>query len=269
MEGTICGDGKWCSGGDCVESFKDLEPPPPSPGGWSDWIEEDCRSGCILKSKGSRKKHRSCNNPLPINSASDCEGLTFDISLCEDREICNKNRYLSANNFASLKCREFSQLIPELDGGSSSSLGIQAIYEEQRLWVPCAIFCLRKDIPVYYSPRLDLNDLGRTHDAYFPDGTYCHNDGRQNYYCLHHHCLPETFKFTKADPGLFLNDDIPFWLGNASPGEEEGNIHLNNMLFEYLSLDPKGHIPLRTKLSGGKGDEWDVYPKEWNFDDED
>lgn len=242
------------------------DPSVPIPGGWGDWVEEDCHSGCILKSKGSRKRHRSCNNPSPFKSGEDCEGLSFDVSLCDDREICNVNRYLTANDYATMKCGEFSQLIPELDGSSASS-GLQAMYEEQRLWVPCAIFCRRKDIPVYYSPRLDLNDLGRTHDAYFPDGTFCHNDGGQNFYCLHHHCLPENFKFTKSDPG-FPDDDIPFWIGNASPNDNDEKVHFNDMLFEYMSLDPKGNRPLRTKLNGHEEYGREGFPKDWNFDED-
>jgi len=54
----------------------------------------------------------------------------------------------------------------------------------------CAIFCRRKGTGSYYTPRLDLNDLGV--DPYFPDGTWCHNDGTSNYFCLQHHCLPEV-----------------------------------------------------------------------------
>lgn len=59
-----------------------------------------------------------------------------------------------------------------------------------RLWMGCAIFCRRKDTKSYYTPRLDLNDLGV--DPYFPDGTWCHHDGKMNHYCLQHHCLPEV-----------------------------------------------------------------------------
>jgi len=54
----------------------------------------------------------------------------------------------------------------------------------------CAIFCRRKDTGSYYTPRIELNDLGV--NPYFPDGTWCHNDGISNYYCLQHHCLPEV-----------------------------------------------------------------------------
>ena len=80
----------------------------------------------------------------------------------------------------------------------------------------CAVFCRRKDWGVYYTPRLDLNDLGV--DAYFPDGTWCHHDSQQSYYCLRHHCLPESFKFSKTEWPQF-GDDLS-WVGNAQPKDE-------------------------------------------------
>lgn len=54
----------------------------------------------------------------------------------------------------------------------------------------CAIFCRRRE-GTYYTPRIELNDLG--FDPYFPDGSWCHNENGQDYYCIHHHCLPEVY----------------------------------------------------------------------------
>lgn len=54
----------------------------------------------------------------------------------------------------------------------------------------CAIFCRRRDTGSYYTPRLDLNDMGV--NAYFPDGTWCHGDSSGSYYCQQRHCLPEV-----------------------------------------------------------------------------
>lgn len=189
LQGTVCGDNKVCFGGECVEDVD--EETPPGIDGWTEWSVDECSSGCLLRSKGFQKRHRSC-----LNSAGDCEGLSIDLALCGDREICAGNRYSTAGDHATNKCRGFSEIISELDG---SAMGMQAPYEEQRLWVSCAIFCRRGDSSIYFSPRSELNDLGSTHDAYFPDGTHCHNDGAQDYYCLHHHCLPENFEFTRGN----------------------------------------------------------------------
>lgn len=270
LEGTVCGDGQICTGGECLKEIAvnpDQETEPPTIGGWSEWMNEDCSSGCILRSKGFQKRHRTCTEPSPTDS-SDCEGLSFDVSLCDDRGICGGNRYLSAANYATMRCREFSRLIPELEPGGR---GIQAPHEEQRLWVSCAVFCRRRDSPVYYSPRLELNDLGGTLDAYFPDGTFCHNDGKQDYFCLHHHCLPENFKFTKGpEPGAFFEDDIPFWLGNASPDDGvSGRVTLDELLKEYMSWDGQEKKPLRTHLQGEANQKLRTHTREWEFGEND
>lgn len=66
----------------------------------------------------------------------------------------------------------------------------------------CAIFCKRADSESFITPRIELNDLGIS--PYFPDGTWCHNDSTTNYYCLHHHCLPEVLKTLSRLYFLFI-----------------------------------------------------------------
>lgn len=182
-----------CLGGECVEDFKPETEVPHAPDddGWSEWTEDDgCTSGCLMEAKGVQKRSRVCLEPL------NCEGLSFDVKLCDDQKICERNRYMTPDDYATLKCREFGQMIPEVD---DSFPGIQAHHEQNRLWVSCAIFCRRKDSSLYFAPRSELNALGgRQYEAYFPDGTLCHRDAQQDYYCLNHHCLPEGFQFSKA-----------------------------------------------------------------------
>lgn len=244
MEGTECGSEKHCQGGECVKkSFKNPDQElQPVPGGWSEWETEECQSGCMYRSKGYKKHHRTCNSPAAQNTEDGCEGMSFDVTLCNDFDICPKSRKLTPTNYATVKCKEFSKLLPDLNG---SSPGIQAPHEQQRMWMACTIFCRRKDNGAYYTPRLELNDLGV--DAYFPDGTLCHHDSLQNFYCLRHHCLPESFRFTKTDSDwLDLGEDVP-WIGNASPREEPRN----EELMKYLSLDPLGEKPLSNRLRPG------------------
>lgn len=115
-------------------------------------------------------------------------------------------------------------------------------------------FIRRKDSAAYYTPRLDLNDLGI--NPYFPDGTWCHNDDTQNYYCLQHHCLPENFQITKY--GLWhLSEDIPL-PGNAQPNTAQ----LSEKLIEYLSVDESGK-GLRTQLLND-----DLHETEWTYHDD-
>lgn len=121
-------------------------------------------------------------------------------------QICDTR--ISAVQYASRKCREFSRVLSDLD---PEGIGLQAPHEEgilsknievpflqsvdisERLWMGCTIFCKRSGSGNFYSPRIELNDLGIS--AYLPDGTLCHRKNNQNYYCMHHHCLPEVRYF--------------------------------------------------------------------------
>lgn len=139
----------------------------------------------MVNSKGYRLKKRHCNSPDPVNTDEGCEGVAYTVSLCDDDELCPQRKHVI--DYAAKKCQEFSIKLPQLDG---DGLGLQAPHESNRLWMACAIFCRRKDTGSYYTPRVDLNDIGL--NPYFPDGTWCHKEGSENYYCLHHHCLPEV-----------------------------------------------------------------------------
>lgn len=50
-------------------------------GGWSDWKEGLCRSGCTLRSKGFRERKRHCSN------VDTCEGTAYDVVLCDDSKV--------------------------------------------------------------------------------------------------------------------------------------------------------------------------------------
>ncbi len=158
--------------------------PKPILGGWSPWKKSKCKSSCITDSKGYQLRRRECNNPVPVNTDQGCEGPAHGVFLCDDRKLCKKRQ--SIVEHASERCREFSQKLPALD-----ARGLQAPYESARLWMSCAIFCRRKDSGTYYTPRIELNDLGLS--SYFPDGTWCHKDDLgENFYCQQNHCLPEV-----------------------------------------------------------------------------
>ncbi|XP_059608052.1 A disintegrin and metalloproteinase with thrombospondin motifs adt-1-like [Phlebotomus argentipes] len=232
LEGTECERGKSCQGGECVPARASL---PIREGGWSAWQLEKCSSGCIEKSRGFQAGKRQCTNPPPLNTDRGCDGHSFAVDLCPDDRLCRRRR--SAVDFATVKCREFSRKLPELD---RKAPGMQAPHESNRLWMSCAIFCKRRDTGAYYTPRLELNDLGI--DPYFPDGTWCHREGGEEYFCRQHHCLPESFHLKKTDPWL-LGEDIPL-PGNAWPTSEP----IDENLLKYHSLDAQGR-PLLTHLS--------------------
>ncbi|XP_050077090.1 A disintegrin and metalloproteinase with thrombospondin motifs adt-2-like [Anopheles maculipalpis] len=246
LEGTDCGDSKWCKGGSCTKQKK--KPTNLVPGGWSEWKDEDCVSGCLEQSKGFKRRTRHCDNPAPVNTDQGCEGVALDVAICDDGKLCHANRE-PVQFYANRRCREFSQLLPRLD---SEGRGIQGPYDSKRLWISCAIYCKRADSDAYYAPRFDLNDLGV--DSYFPDGTLCHREKGTNYYCQQHHCLPENFKTSKISIWT-ITDDIPV-AGNALPMD----IHfLNSAIINYLSLDKN-----ITPLTGT----WTLKPEELPNDDQ-
>ncbi|XP_063825943.1 uncharacterized protein LOC135075430 [Ostrinia nubilalis] len=104
----------------------------------------------------------------------------------------------------------------------------------------CAVFCRRAAGGGFYAPRVELNDAGL--DPYFPDGTWCHHDGTQDYYCLQHHCLPENFKMTAQWHIWELPSEDIGGAFNArafqTPDEETAA-----KIKAYLSLDDGG-VPL-------------------------
>uniref|UniRef100_A0A182IN76 Uncharacterized protein n=1 Tax=Anopheles atroparvus TaxID=41427 RepID=A0A182IN76_ANOAO len=224
LEGTDCGDSKWCHGGKCVKQKK--KPTNATPGGWSEWMDGDCISGCLEQSRGYQRRTRRCDNPPPVNTDQGCEGVALDVAVCDDQPLCRSNRE-PVQFYASRRCKEFSQLLPRLD---PAGRGIQGPYDSKRLWMSCAIYCKRADSDAYYAPRFDLNDLGV--DSYFPDGTLCHQESGTNYYCQQHHCLPENFKTSKISIWS-ITEDIPV-AGNAIPMSSH---FLDSAILNYLSLD--------------------------------
>ncbi|XP_043479989.1 A disintegrin and metalloproteinase with thrombospondin motifs adt-2-like [Leptopilina heterotoma] len=226
LQGTKCSSGERsgeCQGGECLPVFHSSNG---TIGVWSEWRTEKCQSGCIQKSRGFVNRRRKCDN-------SDCEGNSLDVQICRDERLCKRKRK-SAKDFATMKCRLFSGKLQELDGEAG---GLQASHEIERPWMACAIFCRRRDFASYYTPRVELNDLGL--DPYFPDGTWCHYEEGQHYFCRQHHCLPENFQFVKS----FLLGHNYFNIGpqNVQPPK------FPDEMIKYFSLDLNGK-PLLTTL---------------------
>ena len=76
-------------------------------------------------------------------------------------------------------------------------------------------------------------------NLYFPDGTKCHNDGRQNYYCLKHQCIP-------ADQSRTPRSDVQTPVDifqNALPEDDS----VDQDVLDYFTADdsgtPKGPPP--------------------------
>ena len=259
LDGTLCAEGKECRGGECLtilQISQSHNPPPQQKPevlkGWSKWSEEPCQSGCIKKSVGSRERRRVCREPLGKKTKSSCPGLAHEALLCSDDKICDHR--VDVLKFAALKCLKLGEFLSELDveGG-----GLQAQHEITRPWMACSVFCKRRDIAAYYTPRIELNDLNL--DPYFPDGTWCHNEDDEDYFCRMHHCLPKNLRFSKDSFSKYdNNEDLVVGPQNAMPGEL---LKIPEELVKYLSLGIDGQplaekLPERFGTTPGGEDEW-------------
>nr|XP_012217909.1 PREDICTED: A disintegrin and metalloproteinase with thrombospondin motifs 7-like [Linepithema humile] len=204
LDGTFCAFGKECRGGKCVPI---IEPPYIfkycEDDNWSEWKADSCRSSCLAQSKGVVAKRRSCKHGT--DRTMNCIGPYYDVVLCDDSLLCSEKRIAIAE-FTTIKCTEFSDIMSEL----KSEPGWQGSYYNDRSWMACTIFCQRKNLPIYfpyYAPRIEM--IANGVNPYFPDGTLCHTERNQNYYCRKHHCLPENYTFGKKFPtNLYLNEDM-------------------------------------------------------------
>ncbi|KAJ8957643.1 hypothetical protein NQ318_017534, partial [Aromia moschata] len=241
LDGTQCGNKKYCYGGTCTAK-KSPKPMKIVPGGMGTLeggqlqlrmlgeLQGTLHEASILQQSHSRKHGRRLRRPQR------------GVWICEGRKE-------TIVGYASDRCREFSRLLPELD---PKGAGLQAPHEAGRVWMGCAIFCRRADSGTFYTPRIELNDLGVT--PYFPDGTWCHKEKDLNYYCIQHHCLPENFQLTKIDD--LVDDDLSF-AQNAYPINE-----IPQEIKDYLSLTASGK-PIKNTLSFGsatppKDDVWET-----------
>lgn len=144
LSGTDCGSGKWCDSGTCVTKMNTLTTTTTSRPIWGPWLTSSCKSECIKQSKGFQTKKRRC-----ISSSNSCEGTSSSVQVCEDRIICPRRK--SVTEYGTEKCKEFSKFIETID-----SHGLQANYDSLQLWMPCAIFCKRKNATSYFTPRVSL-----------------------------------------------------------------------------------------------------------------
>ena len=74
-------------------------------------------------------------------------------------------------------------------GLSLKAEGKQMSHSNHRPQKACTIYCKQVRTPEYTSAELYVSESDDV-PLYFPDGTLCHNDGQQNYYCLKHQCVP-------------------------------------------------------------------------------
>jgi len=120
---------QWCIGGHCVPTGRNVVQPSAA-GGWSDWKDGPCSSGCLVRSKGAIVGERECDKPKPSDVLHRCEGPSVRVSLCDDTDICTEKKVRqSAVEYAGQQCSKFSAVVPTIDPEAS---GFQADYSTSK-----------------------------------------------------------------------------------------------------------------------------------------
>ena len=163
---------------------------------WSEWKKDSCKSNCLVKSKGALIKRRYCQHRG--HRTPNCTGLYYDVDLCDDSSLCNDRRMTIAeftlrSSMKYIKFAEEAYMTVEL----LAAPGHQMLHDVEKPWIACTILYRQQEKPNWYALRQEFPDYGVY--RYFPDGTWCHNDDVQDYYCRQHYCLPENYSFVNSE----------------------------------------------------------------------
>ncbi|KAK3562031.1 hypothetical protein QTP86_024784, partial [Hemibagrus guttatus] len=100
VDGTRCGEDKWCLNGQCVSAAYQ---PEKLNGGWGPWSEwSSCSRTC---GAGVQNSHRDCVNPTPKNGGRYCLGERRRYKIC-NREPCTQGQ----PSFRSIQCSKFNSI---------------------------------------------------------------------------------------------------------------------------------------------------------------
>ncbi|XP_033231310.1 A disintegrin and metalloproteinase with thrombospondin motifs 3-like isoform X3 [Belonocnema kinseyi] len=154
LEGTECGENKWCINGFCdfVDRKKfDLGPiiyndRNGSWGNWSDWGK--CSTSCGI---GVQFRKRKCNEPLPIYGGSHCKGEY------EEFRVCEQEQCLVTVDLRLQQCYRLPSLIRFEE----------KLFDFDTTWLPyepdeedlkCQLICRSKETASIYYSKLNLID---------------------------------------------------------------------------------------------------------------
>lgn len=153
-DGTICGNGKWCSRGQCVKAKLDKK----VKGEWSKWLSYGkCSRTC---GGGIKRSHRECNNPEPSGGGRYCTGKQVKYRHCNTKPCP-----IDSEDFRVQQCAEYNSQIRSynIPAGSRWIPKYDGIQEKD--W--CKLYCKADSSPSYFYM---LN-----HKVI--DGTKCRPDG--------------------------------------------------------------------------------------------
>ena len=125
LEGTPCGadkvcnsgnnnnnnNNKVCNSGNCVKNT--ISPGVTSAAHWSEWSTSECKSGCIVRSKGYKEKTRTCIKQTPVTIGSTCPGQSRD-SVVGCSPGCRQGETKTAQSYAKTMCTKFLAIEPAL-----------------------------------------------------------------------------------------------------------------------------------------------------------
>ena len=100
-----------CNSGKCVKNT--ISPGVTSAAHWSEWSTSECKSGCIVRSKGFKEKTRTCIKQTPVTIGSTCPGQSRD-SVVGCSPGCKQGETKTAQSYAKTMCTKFLDIEPAL-----------------------------------------------------------------------------------------------------------------------------------------------------------
>ncbi|KAL3278413.1 hypothetical protein HHI36_013735 [Cryptolaemus montrouzieri] len=121
VDGTKCGENKWCFQKKCIEAG---QRPRAVNGGWGDWgAPTQCSRSC---GGGVTMSERNCNNPTPANGGRYCSGERQKFWICNTKPCP-----IGGPTFRDVQCAE---------GNTNSREGPwRGYFKEDE---PCVLFCI-------------------------------------------------------------------------------------------------------------------------------
>ncbi|XP_012252823.3 A disintegrin and metalloproteinase with thrombospondin motifs adt-1-like [Athalia rosae] len=206
LEGTSCGNNRWCRGGRCIDK-NGFSPHLGSTSGgssteklsggiWGAWHVSECASGCLYDeqrnldggSTGIRVVTRSCSTQSQQNTEENCVGPKKRYVACKAAQ-CLKVPSTTVNEFADQICARAKEVDVELTG-----TGLQRVSSDPE--EACTVWCHMK------------SRGSKTRGWTFPDGTACRTRKHQFHktsYCIGGRC--EEFLCSDYENDKFL--DLP------------------------------------------------------------
>nr|KAI8748409.1 A disintegrin and metalloproteinase with thrombospondin motifs 12 [Biomphalaria glabrata] len=208
MDGSMCGQRKYCINAECVDIG--ANGPQPVDGGWSAWPTHwsECSRTC---GGGIRTKVRTCDNPKPRFGGKECEGESIKTNLCNVK-ACNT----SEAKFKELQCQATKD--QTVDGHVYDWLPWDQAGAQQ-----CYLLCQTNP-----GDRIFRRTLEGSKN--YKDGTSCVGDQHHDFYrcvkgtCQAHSCdghSDSMYKFDKCGVCGGSNDTCVVKKGTKTQGEPQ------------------------------------------------